>query len=57
MWDTNKNFMKQIKNFLSGMIIGGLICMLVYGLTSCRTGYGCRGNQSWNHMVWRNNRP
>ena len=26
-------------------------------LSSCRTGYGCRGNESWNHMVKRINRP
>jgi hypothetical protein len=24
--------------------------------TSCRTGYGCRGNQSWDKMVKRNTR-
>jgi len=26
-------------------------------LSSCRTGYGCRGNQSWGKMVSRINRP
>jgi len=39
--------MKTLQNFLAGMILGGLICMLVYALCSCsRNGYGCRGNSS-----------
>jgi hypothetical protein len=52
--------MKKLENFLAGMIIGGLICVVLFALTSCsgsRGGYGCKGNQSWNKMVWRNNRP
>lgn len=53
-----KTNMKKLETFLSGLIVGGIICMLIFALTSCRTGgYGCRGNQSWNKMVWRNNRP
>jgi hypothetical protein len=43
-----------IKIGLTVMTIGGLIMFL---LNSCRTGYGCHGNQSWNQMVKRNNRP
>lgn len=47
--------MKSIRRFLLGVIVGGAICMIAYTLTSCRTGYGCRGNESWNHMVRRIN--
>ena len=48
--------MKKIENFLAGMIIGGLICMLLFAFTSCsHKGYGCKGNESWNHMVKRIN--
>ena len=37
--------MKALQNFLAGIIIGGLICMVCYALTSCsHDGYGCRGN-------------
>ena len=37
--------MKKLENLLAGVIIGGLICMLVFAMTSCRTsGYGCKGN-------------
>lgn len=37
--------MKKLETFLAGMVIAGLICMVVYGLTSCTTtGYGCHGN-------------
>ena len=49
--------MKSVEKFLLGMVIGFGICMLLSTLTSCKTGYGCRGNQSWDKMVWRNNRP
>lgn len=47
--------MKQLETLLKGIIIGMAFCMLAYALTSCRTGYGCRGNESWNHMVRRIN--
>jgi len=50
--------MKKLENFLAGIIIGGLICMVAHGLTSCsstKNGYGCRGNESWSHMVKRIN--
>jgi hypothetical protein len=45
-----------IKIGLTVMTIGGLI---MFTLNSCgtRNGYGCKGNQSWNQMVKRNNRP
>ena len=39
------------------LIVGTIAFMVVFTMTSCRTGYGCRGNQSWNKMVYRNNRP
>jgi hypothetical protein len=35
--------MKIIQNFLAGMITASLVCMLIYALTSCKTGYGCNG--------------
>jgi hypothetical protein len=31
------------------------LLFLVAALTSCRAGYGCRGNESWKHMVKRIN--
>jgi hypothetical protein len=49
--------MKSVEKLLLGMVIGFGICMLLSILTSCKTGYGCRGNQSWDKMVKRNNRP
>ena len=42
--------MKTLKRF-------SLVCMLIYGLASCRTGYGCHGRESWNHMTRRINSP
>ena len=47
--------MKKLEVLLRGIIIGMAICMVVYALTSCRTGYGCRGRESWGHMVSRIN--
>lgn len=32
-----------------------LIGLLISCLSSCRTGYGCRGNEPWNSMVRRIN--
>jgi len=34
-----------------------LVTLVIGSMSSCRTGYGCRGNQSWDKMVRRNNRP
>ena len=49
--------MKTLEKFLAGMIAGGFICMLIYGLTSCKTtGYGCKGRESWKQMERRINR-
>ena len=37
-----------------------LLVVAVTVLTSCssgRKGYGCRGNMSWDRMMWKNTRP
>jgi len=34
-----------------------LLGLLIATLSSCRSGYGCHGNQSWDKMVRRINRP
>jgi hypothetical protein len=34
-----------------------VISLVVISMTSCRTGYGCRGRESWSGMVKRINRP
>jgi len=39
------------------LIVGTIAFIVAFTMTSCRIGYGCRGNQSWGHMVYRNNRP
>jgi hypothetical protein len=40
----NKKIMKKLENTLSVIVIIGLVCMLLYSLTSCaRKGYGCHG--------------
>jgi hypothetical protein len=53
--------MKRFESFLAGMIAAGLICMLIYGLTSCSgPKYGCghgHPKQTWNRMVNRINSP
>lgn len=50
--------MKKFENILAGILMGMLFCMIAYALTSCsHKGYGCRGNYSWNRMVWKNTRP
>jgi hypothetical protein len=46
------SFANKLKLMLLALILLGL---LISCLTSCRTGYGCHGNQSWNHMVRRIN--
>jgi len=35
------------------------LVLLVATLTSCssRKGYGCRGNYSWDRMMYKNTRP
>ena len=39
--------------------ICALILLACIVLTSCGTrgGYGCKGNQSWNKMIYRNTKP
>jgi hypothetical protein len=34
-----------------------VISLVVISFSSCRTGYGCRGRESWSGMVKRINRP
>ena len=48
-----KDYEKQDLILFTLLIIAALI--LVFSVSSCRTGYGCRGNESWNHMVRRIN--
>jgi len=48
---------KKLETLLAGIIVGGFICMLLFAMTSCRTGYGCKGNQSWGKMERRINSP
>jgi len=43
-----------IKILLTIITLGSLV---LFAMTSCRTGYGCHGNQSWKHMERRINRP
>ena len=33
------------------------IAIVAITFSSCRTGYGCRGNQSWGRMIQRINSP
>jgi hypothetical protein len=35
-------------------LIIALVVLVLVG-EGCRTGYGCRGRESWNHMVRRIN--
>jgi len=45
--------MKKLENLLAGIIIGGLICMVAYALTSCsKTGYGCHGRSKCMKRVY-----
>jgi hypothetical protein len=41
------------------ILIGAAAILFSVLLSSCgtRNGYGCKGNQSWDKMVRRNNRP
>jgi hypothetical protein len=47
----NLNIMKKL--FFALVLLGSVAVFF----SSCRTGYGCRGNQSWSKMVRRNNAP
>lgn len=56
-----KNNLKQstmnekINHNISLLLIG-LFAIIIALSTSCRAGYGCHGNQSWESMVKRNNK-
>jgi hypothetical protein len=39
------------------LIVGAITFIIAFTMTSCRSGYGCHGNQSWGKMVNRINRP
>ena len=45
---------EKISHSLTLLIIGALA--IIFSLASCKTGYGCHGNQSWEKMVKRNNK-
>jgi len=45
---------EKISHSLTLFIIGALAIIL--SLASCKTGYGCHGNQSWEKMTKRNNK-
>jgi hypothetical protein len=49
---------KNYKQWDYTLILMGLV-LLIAVLSSCssRNGYGCRGNYSWDRMVWKNTRP
>ena len=39
--------MKKLETLLAGIIIGGLLCMLIFAFTSCTSmKYGCPGQGS-----------
>ena len=48
----NNNQPSQASTIIVIMII---VLGLLSSMTSCRAGYGCRGNQSWGKMVNRIN--
>ena len=40
--------MKALQNFLAGMIIAALVCMIIFAFTSCApSGYGCHHKFKW----------
>ena len=43
--------MKKLENYLAGIIIGGLVCMIIFAFTSCSSSkYGCgsHGRKGYN---------
>ena len=42
---------------LTSLVLVTIALVMVICMSSCRTGYGCHGNESWGHMVKRINRP
>lgn len=48
------SFVNKLKLFIMVLVLTGLV---IATLSSCKTGYGCHGNQSFRHMVKRNNAP
>ena len=39
------------------IVLIAIVSLIVMSMSSCRTGYGCRGRESWVGMVKRINRP
>jgi hypothetical protein len=39
------------------LIAFAVLCFFAVFFSSCRSGYGCHGNQSWSKMVRRINAP
>ena len=55
---TEKGITKEQQDKLFGMLMGVMAIIIVIDMmSSCRTGYGCKGNQSWKQMERRINRP
>jgi len=57
-----KSKIKAMTKFQKNSLVWFVIYLVVLGsvilsTSSCRAGYGCRGNQSWGKMVSRINRP
>jgi hypothetical protein len=48
------SYVNAVKLIATAIVLTGLV---IATLSSCRTGYGCRGNQSWDKMVRRINSP
>lgn len=47
--------MKKQKDYT--LVLVGLVLLIAVLASSCRTsGYGCKGNYSWDRMVKKNNR-
>jgi hypothetical protein len=50
-----KNFMYKHRVLWISLVLSALIILF---MSSCsRNGYGCRGKESWKHMVRRINSP
>ena len=52
--------MEKFEKFLAGVIVGGLICMLLFAMTSCSSSkYGCgkHGRKGYNGRYITGFRP
>lgn len=48
------SYVNAVKVILTAVVLTGLV---IATLSSCRTGYGCKGRESWKSMERRINRP